>query len=209
MAAILSVIDAAMLRPLPYLDPEQLVTVQVEITLPDGRVSRPTTSMADMRLWQQSDDVFSKVAGWGSAFGGRIVDGPEPERIRVSQFTEDYLSMHGVTPLIGRDFTFEDTQSGAPSVALLGYDYWQTRYAGRRDVIGETLRLDDGMATIIGVLPVLLFGLVPAVRLSRVRIAPALARWTPVRLLAVTPRQSAPHCGRGLARCSHSSAFSG
>ena len=151
--AIFSVVDAAMLRPLPYPNPEQLVTVGVAITQPDGRVSRPTTSMGDMRLWQQADDVFSKVAGWGSAFRGRIVDGPEPERIQVSQFTEDYLSMHGVMPLIGRDFTFEDTQFGAPSVALLGYGYWQSRYAGRRDVIGETLRLDDGVATIIGVLP--------------------------------------------------------
>jgi putative ABC transport system permease protein len=151
--AIFSVVDAAMLRPLPYPNPEQLVTVGVAITQPDGRVSRPTTSMADMRRWQQTDDVFSEVAGWGSSFGGRIVDEGEPERIQVSQFTEEYLSIHGVTPLIGRDFTLEDTQFGAPSVALLGYGYWQSRYAGRRDVIGETLRLDDGVATIIGVLP--------------------------------------------------------
>jgi putative ABC transport system permease protein len=151
--AIFSVVDAAMLRPLPYPNPEELVTVQVAITQPDGRVSTPTTSMADMRLWEQANDVFSKVAGWGRAFRGRIVDGPEPERIQVSQFTEDYLSMHGVTPLIGRDFTFEDTQFGAPSVALLGYGFWQSRYAGRRDVVGETLRLDDGVSTIVGVLP--------------------------------------------------------
>jgi hypothetical protein len=131
-AAIFSVVDAAMLRR-PYPNPEQLVTAHVAITQPDGRVSTPTTSMADMRLWQQATDVFSRVAGSGSAFRGRIVDGPEPERIEVSQFTEDYLSMHGVTPLIGRDFTFEDTQFGAPSVVLLGYGFWQSRYA---DVIG-------------------------------------------------------------------------
>ena len=151
--AIFSVVDAAMLRPLPYPDPEQLVAVRVEIKQPDGRTSSPTTSMADVRLWQQATDVFSKVAGWGSAFGGRIVDGPEPQRIRVSQFTEDYLALHGVRPLIGRDFTREDTQFGAPAVALLGYGYWQSRYGGRREVIAETLRLDDGVAAIIGVLP--------------------------------------------------------
>ena len=61
--------------------------------------------------------------------------------------------MHGVTPLLGRDFTREDTEPGAPAVALLGYGYWQSRYAGRRDVIGETIRLNDGVATIVGVLP--------------------------------------------------------
>ena len=142
-----------MLRPLPYPDPEQLVSINPEITRPDGSTSRPTASMADMRLWQQSTDVFSAVAGWGSAFGGRIVDGPDPERISVSHFTEDYLSMHGVTPLIGRGFTREDTEFGAPAVALLGYGYWQSRYAGRRDVIGETIPLDDGVVEIVGVLP--------------------------------------------------------
>ena len=166
--AIFSVVDAAMLRPLPYPDPEQLVRVGVEITRPDGRSSRPTPSMADMRLWQQADAVFSAVAGWGRAFRGRIVDGPEPARIEVSQFTESYLSMHGVTPLLGRDFTREDTEFGAPAVALLGYGYWQSRYAGRRDVIGETIRLDDGAATIIGVLPASFDADIPLARPLRI-----------------------------------------
>ncbi|MYH31149.1 MAG: FtsX-like permease family protein [Acidobacteria bacterium] len=166
--AIFSVIDAAMLRPLPYPDPEELVRVGVEITQPDGRSSQPTPSMADMRLWQQADAVFSAVAGWGRAFRGQILDGPEPARIEVSQFSEAYLSMHGVTPLFGRDFTREDTDFGAPAVALLGYGYWQSRYAGRRDVIGETLRLDDGVATIVGVLPASFEANIPLARPLRI-----------------------------------------
>src|SRR5687768_16491021 len=128
--AIFSVIDATMLRPLPYSNPEQLVTVTPEETLPDGRVSRATASMEDMRNWQKSTDVFSFVAGSGGAFRGRIVEGAEPERIQVSHFTEDYLPMHGVTPLMGRNFSRDDTEAGAPLVALLGYGYWQSRYAG-------------------------------------------------------------------------------
>src|SRR5688572_27124350 len=101
--AIFSVVDAALLRPLPYPSPEQLVTVSPEETMPDGRVSRATASMEDMRSWQKSDDVFSQVAGYGSAFRGRIVEGAEPERLQVLHFTEDYLPMHGVTPLLGRN----------------------------------------------------------------------------------------------------------
>ena len=167
--AIFSVVDAAMLRPLPYPSPEQLVVVDVEITPPDGRPYRPTPSMADMRLWQQADAVFSAVAGSGQAFRGRIVDGPELARIEVSQFTEAYLSMHGVTPLLGRDFTREDTEFDAPAVALLGYGYWQSRYAGRRDVIGETMRLDDGVATIVGVLPASFDAGIPLARPLRIR----------------------------------------
>ena len=150
--AIFSVIDAAMLRPLPYPDPEQLVEVNPEEVEADGSLSLPSPSMEDMRAWQAADHVFSAVAGWDSP-RGRIVDGPVPERVEVMRFTEHYLSIHGVTPVIGRDFDRGDTDPGSPLVALLGYGYWQSRFGGRRDVIGETVRLDADVATIIGVLP--------------------------------------------------------
>ena len=146
-------IDATLLRPMPYPDPEQLVTVGPAEVQPDGEISRPTASMEDMRTWQGATDVFASVAGSGSAFRGRIVDGPQPERIQVTHFTEDYLSMHGITPLIGRDFIRDDTVHGAPLVAMLGYGYWRSHYGGRSDVIGETIRLESDIATIVGVLP--------------------------------------------------------
>jgi putative ABC transport system permease protein len=152
-AAVFSVIDATMLRPLPYPDPGQLVDVGVEEILADGQPVRPASSMEDMRTWQAARDVFSAVAGVGQASRGRIAEGPEPERIQVQHFTEDYLPMHGVTPIAGRGFSREDTAEGAPLVALLGYGYWQKRYAGRSDVVGQTIRLDADVATIVGVLP--------------------------------------------------------
>jgi putative ABC transport system permease protein len=176
--AIFSVVDAAMLRPLPYPDPERLVDVIPEIVFADGQVSTLTPSMADMRLWQAAGDVFSQVAGHGSEFSGRIVLGPEPERIQVRRFSEDYLSMHGVTPLLGRDFTLEDMQDGAPQVALLGYGYWQTRFAGRREVLGETLRLDNAAVTIVGVLPAWFNADIPLARPLRIPPAQVAARGT-------------------------------
>jgi putative ABC transport system permease protein len=151
--AIFSIVDATMLRPLPYPDPEQLVEINPEVVRPDGRVSSPTASWRDMQLWATATDTVSLVAGWGGAFRGRIVDGPQPERIRVLHVTEGYLPMHGVTPIEGRQFTAADMQHGAPAVAMVGYGYWQSRFGARREVIGETLRLDDGAVTIIGVLP--------------------------------------------------------
>ena len=151
--AIFSVIDATMLRPLPYADPEQLVEVGVEIARPDGRTSRPTASMEDMRAWQSAADVFSAVAAAGSAFRGRIADGPEPERLRVAHYTEDYLAMHGIQPVLGRPFNRADTEPGAAAVALLGHGYWQSRFGGRSDVIGTVVRLDDDVATVVGVMP--------------------------------------------------------
>jgi putative ABC transport system permease protein len=150
--AIFSVVDAVMLRPLPYPNPEQLVTLGVVETRPDGTTSQPTPSLEDLRFWQAADDIFSHVAGSGQAFRGRIVEGPEPERIEVRLFTESYLSMLGVVPLVGRDFTRADMDPGSPLVALLGYGYWQSRFGGR-DVIGETIQLEEDIATIVGVLP--------------------------------------------------------
>jgi putative ABC transport system permease protein len=152
-ASLFSVIDAAMLRPLPYPNPEQLVRIRVEEVQPDGRTSSPTASMEDMRTWQKAGDILSATAGTGSAFRGRIADGPQPERLRVQHFTEDYLPMLGITPVIGRGFSREDTDPGAPLVALLGYGYWQSRYGGRADAVGQTIRLDADVATIVGVLP--------------------------------------------------------
>jgi predicted permease len=152
-SALFSVIDATMLRPLPYPNSDQLVEVMVEEDEPDGKTWRPTPSMNDMRLWQAADDVFTTVAGWGGAFRGRIVDGPQPQRLPVQHFTEGYLTLHGVTPLLGRDFVRDDCLPGSPVVALLGYGYWQSEYGGRLDVLGESVRFDDGVATIVGVLP--------------------------------------------------------
>ena len=152
-SALFSVIDATLLRPLPYPDPEQLVTVGPVEVQADGRISQPTPSMEDMRTWQAATDVFTSVAGANRAFRGRIAEGPEPERIEVQHFTEDYLSMHGVAPMIGRGFTREDCDPGAPLVALLGHGYWRSHFGGRRDVVGQAIRLDVDVATIVGVLP--------------------------------------------------------
>jgi putative ABC transport system permease protein len=152
-SALFSVVDATMLRPLPYPEPEQLVDILPEEVGPDGQAQGISPSMEDMRAWQAATDVFSSVAGWSGGSRGRIADGPEPERIEVLQFTEDYLSMHGVRPMIGRSFGRSDCEPGASLVALLGYGYWQSRYGGRQDVVGQTIRLDADVATIIGVLP--------------------------------------------------------
>jgi hypothetical protein len=99
--------------------------VLIEVAQPSGQLT-VGPSMADVRQFQQATDVFSKVAAFGSDFRGRIVDGPEPERVSVSRLTEDYLAIRGVTPMLGRAFTHEDMEVGAAKVALLGYQYWQT-----------------------------------------------------------------------------------
>ena len=176
--ALFSVIDATMVRPLPYPHPERLVRVGPIEDQPNGEAMRPSASMQDMRDFQRADDVFEVVAGSGGAFRGRITDGSEPARIEVVNFTEDYLPIHGVTPLVGRGFTREDCDTGSPLVAMLGYGYWQSRYGGRLNVLGESIRLDDEVATIVGVLPAWFDAKVPVSTPLRVPPAQHASRGT-------------------------------
>ena len=208
--AIFSVIDATMLRPLPYPNPEQLVELQPVETMPGGRESRATVSMEDMRLWQQSTDLFSHVAGAGRAFRGRIVDGAEPVRVNVTTYTEDYLPMHGVDLAMGRNFTRQDTDPGSQLVALIGYRYWQTAYNSRPDVVGQTVRFDTDVAVIVGVLPawfdaggpVVLPIRIPLADVSRRGMGSALSAYARLRpgvtIAQATERLSARTPGRTL-----------
>lgn len=153
VTAVVSVIDAAMLRPLPYPDPEQLVSLGVSMPRADGRPYRPSPSMEDARTWQAATDVFSAVSAWDNVFYGRIVDGEQLERVQITEIDEQYLPMYGIEPLLGRNVNADDIAQGAPAVAILEHGYWQSRFGGDPDVLGETIRLGETPTTIIGVLP--------------------------------------------------------
>jgi predicted permease len=152
--ALFSVIDAALLRPLPYPNPEELVTIDVEDVRPDGEKSRYAPSMADIRRWQGIPTVITH-AGMGrvSGFTPLIVETGAPQRLIVAEASEDFLETYGVLPILGRGIHVDDTREGAPRVALLGHAFWQREYGGDPHVLGRTLRIEDEPVTIVGVLP--------------------------------------------------------
>ena len=151
--ALFSVIDAALLRPLPYPHPEQLVKIMVRETR-NGESSSYSPSMADIRTWRDSGGVFAHVgAGRVTGFLPLIVEAGEPERLIVGDVSEDFLDVYGVRPLLGRGIQLEDTREGAPLVALLGHGYWQSRFGGTPGVVGRVVRIAGKPATIVGVLP--------------------------------------------------------
>jgi putative ABC transport system permease protein len=150
--AIFSVIDAALLRPLPYPAPEQLVDITFEQPAADGQLRRTGPSLEDIRDWQSDGTVFSHVSMWRNE-QRLLVDGPQLERVNALAVSEDYLGFHGVAPLLGRGIERTDTEEGAPAVVLIGYDFWQTRFSGDNDVIGRVIMIEDAPATIVGVLP--------------------------------------------------------
>jgi putative ABC transport system permease protein len=151
--AVFSVIDAAMLRPLPYPHPEQLVNVSIEEPQTDGRKLRLAPSGDDVTAMRASGRVFADLAFWRNIFVPPIAEGPQPERLRGMEINDEYLGVYGASPIIGRGIERADTQPDAPDVMLLGYDYWQTHFGGKPDVLGRTVHFDDGAATIVGVLP--------------------------------------------------------
>ena len=153
--AIASVIDAAMLRPLPYPHPDELVQLLVEVPRPDrpGGISRYGPAALDVQAIRALPNSPISVTAWRSIFGSRIADGPEPERVRGMEIDHEYLGIFGVSPVRGRAIQEYDTRPGAPPVAMIGYGYWQRRFAGRDDVIGQRLKLDNDSVEIIGVLP--------------------------------------------------------
>jgi predicted permease len=152
--ALFSVIDAALLRPLPYDHPEQLVTLSVEEMKSDGKASRYGPSMADIRKWRSLTDTVAH-AGMGrvTGFSPLIVETGTPQRLIVGEVSEDFLETYGITPILGRGITLDDTREGTPKVALLGHAFWMQEWGGDRGVLGRTIKIQNDPVTIVGVLP--------------------------------------------------------
>jgi putative ABC transport system permease protein len=152
--ALFSVIDAALLRPLPYPHPDELVTIEVEEVRDAGRPSGYAPSVADIRTWRGVSSIVAHIgSGRVSGFIPLIVDTGAAQRLIVASASEDFLETYGVVPILGRSFQRDDTREGAPAVALLGHAFWQTHLGGDSSVVGRVIRIEDKPVTIIGVLP--------------------------------------------------------
>jgi putative ABC transport system permease protein len=151
-SALFSVIHAAVIRPLPYPAPEQLVRVDVQVPQGGGDVFRLAPSLVDVRIWREDQRVFRHV-GVDRGEYDLIVDMGEAERLTVHRVSEGFFDVFDVRPLRGRAFTAEDTRPGTPLVVLLGHSYWRTRFGGDETVLGRQIRVAGEPATIVGILP--------------------------------------------------------
>ena len=153
--ALFSIIDAALLRPLPYPNPEELVTLDVEEPRAGGgEPRRYAPSMADIRRWRTLTTIVAHAGrGRVSGFVPLVVETATPQRLTVASASEDFLETYGVTPILGRGVSLEDTREGAAPVALLGHGFWRREFGGDRSVLGRDIRIQDRAVTIVGVLP--------------------------------------------------------
>ncbi len=152
-SALFSVIDAALLRPLPYPHPEELVTMSVEERTP-SRASQMAASPNDIRAWRTVSAVVAH-AGTGrvNGFAQLIVDDGTPQRLVVGSASEDFLETYGVSPILGRSIQAGDTLEGAPGVCILGHAFWRRQFGADPHVLGRSIRIQNEPVTIVGVLP--------------------------------------------------------
>ena len=149
--AVFSVIDAVLLRPLPYPHPDQLVQVRESTpSFESGSVSLP--NYLDWRAGQKTltDIALSRGNSFNLAEPGSKAI---PERVNGAQVTANFFTVLGVRPALGRDFTEAEDTPGGAKVALLSDGFWRRRFGENPAVIGQRLVLDAESYEIIGVLP--------------------------------------------------------
>jgi putative ABC transport system permease protein len=138
--AIFSVINSVLLRPLPYADPERLISVRSNQSAPD---------LADV---EAQTKTFSSIGGMvvvPLAYTG----GSEPTQMHVGQVTGGYFETFGVQPQRGRFITDSDDQNGAPFVVVLSNELWTKQFNADEQIVGKSLELSGNAYTIIGVMP--------------------------------------------------------
>jgi predicted permease len=148
--AIFSVINAVLLRPLPYPRADRIMMVW-EARDAD-RVSRNNVAAYNFLPWKTESGVFERLAAVYDTRVGLTGHG-EPLQVPVEYASADLFPLLGMRPVLGRAYTAEEDLPGAAPVVVLSHGLWQRRFGGARDVIGQRLELDGKPHTIIGVMP--------------------------------------------------------
>ena len=145
--AIFAAVNAALLQPLPYKDPDRLVRIYT-----DTPPYRFPFSVADYLALDAQQTRFEQIAGYrGRAMA--FSDGTVAERLTGREVSWTYFRLLGITPAIGRDFTEQDGRPGNPRAVVISHGLWERRLGSRPGVVGEPIRLDGADYTIAGILP--------------------------------------------------------
>ncbi|HEY1469722.1 MAG TPA: ABC transporter permease [Candidatus Acidoferrum sp.] len=148
--AVFSVLEGALLKPLPYPQSDRLVGVW--LTAPGIQIKELNLSPSDYFIFREQNKSFQDV-GLYAGDSGTVTGLAEPEQVPELAVTDGTLSILGVQPMLGRGFRKEDDTPGAPDTVLLGYGYWRKRFGGDANAVGKTIVVDGKARQIIGVLP--------------------------------------------------------
>src|SRR5437868_10279707 len=166
--AIFTVVNAVLLRPLPYPNSERLVLVQRHFP----EITFPATSVTKFLFWREHSRDFESMTAYGFAFSGsgvNLTGAGEPEHLASLRVSADFFRTLGVHPVLGRSFTEDEDRPGGPNAVLLSYALWQTHFGGDSAILGRAIRLGGQLWTVVGVAP------------AGFTFVPPAAVWTPLR----------------------------
>jgi putative ABC transport system permease protein len=148
--AIFSVVNAVLLRPLQFRDPDRLVMIWEDATF--AGFPRNTPAPANYFDWKAQTQSFEDMAATAEETFNLTGDG-EPERVAAYSVSSNFFPLLGVPPALGRTFLPDEDRVGASKVAVLSYALWQTRYGGDPQVINRDIQVDGAKHTVVGVMP--------------------------------------------------------
>lgn len=161
--AIFSVVDAVVLRPLPFEEPERVLRMWGQFS----QGNQASTSPPDFLDYRAQNSTFEEFAAMRpSSFN--LTGDAEPERVIGAQVTTNYFRALGIRPVNGRDFSPEEEQPGLNQVAIISEGLWRRRFGGELPVVGKTLTLDGQGYSVVGVAP------------SATRVLDDAELWTPL-----------------------------
>jgi hypothetical protein len=148
-AVVYAVVKAVLLNPLPYADPDRLVTLAEG----DAHTTNPeTVSYATAHDWKRRTMLFEHLSLW-SDFRIRVLHEGRADQLRGMRVTADFFDTLGVAMFLGRSFQAEENTPGGRSVLILTYGTWTEQFGGDRTIVGRAIPTVEGSTTVVGVLP--------------------------------------------------------
>jgi putative ABC transport system permease protein len=148
--AIFSLVNAVILQPLPYQDPDRLISVFGS----RNRSTQGSVGPTDFLDYRSQNKTFEQFAASGSMMLPMNFTGSgEPERLNTSAITGNYFDTFGVRPALGRGFSLENEKTGQDQVTVISHAFWQTRFGGDPNIVNKTIILDSKAYEVLGVMP--------------------------------------------------------
>ena len=182
-AAIFSVVDAVLLRPLPYPESDRLVMVWEKVSLPNYHNDENNPSPGNFSEWKNQNTVFENIVAYRNRSFNLTGEG-EPMRVEGEQVSAGLFSVLKVNVALGRIFTVEDDQPAGRHVVVISDGLWKSRFGSNVQILGKTISLDGESYTVVGVTP-------PDFHFSD----PDDQLWVPI---ALTPQDLANHGSHNL-----------
>ena len=147
--AIFSVVEAVLIRPLPYHDPGRLIWISRVLPALHARLVASTDYIA----WLEQNTTLTGISALDESQTFNLTGRGVAQRVPGAQVSSNFFSMLGAQPFLGRAFTAGEDRPGGHPVVLLTYSFWRRHFNGDQNVLGQTLTLDNQICTIVGVMP--------------------------------------------------------